>query len=211
MQEVTNFTRDKVSHILFKTLETVGYHGVLAESAVQSALWLEDRGVRGIQDLIVYMLLINGESRNKLEPRQDSKHGVTGICPFMLGLYFAEANKNWLTKKGLFATKRKMLGAPASPRLMLPILVRLASQSSRSVRLFHNEYSCLFGEKGVEFESPNFGTWGFVDTENNGPMALELTKLSIDTFQKLDQFSLPQKRLNRDEIDGPLNLSSDKL
>lgn len=192
-----SFTVAEASRILKKTLKSLGYGDEMAELGVWSALWLERRGVHGVLELVVYMLLIKDLRFDDLKPRRHDEYGLSGICPFMLAAFLASREDLLLEKKEV------ALGAPASPNLFAPGVTDLLSQSGLSLRIRHLNYACLFSKDGVSFESERIGAWGLVAAEDNGPMFLELTTDKATGLRKLDSIELPKKRLGED---GRLNL-----
>lgn len=192
-----SFSVAEASQILKKTMKSLGYGSDMAELGVWSALWLERRGVQGVLRLIVYMLLIKELPLDDLKPRRHAEYGITGVCPFMLASFIASREEVLMSKEEV------ALGAPASPDLFAPAIADLVSQSGMSLRIRHQNYSCLYSSDGIEFESEKFGTWGFVNEGDNGPMLLELTDQKAVGLRKLDRIDLPKRRLG---TAGTLNL-----
>jgi hypothetical protein len=197
--DVHEVSAREASAIIVRTMRGLGYSTELAESAVWSAFWLEERGQAGVTDLIVYLCLTADMTLDDLKPQRHADYVITGVCPFQLADRILELQSLWV-KKGAVS-----LGAPAAPRLMMPILVAHFAHKRKGLKLHHAGGITLYGTSGVDYLNDEAirAQW-MIFPKDNGAMMLEFSDEPEDTRKRVTTIKLPARRM---KAEGVLDLT----
>jgi hypothetical protein len=180
--------------ILVKTMRQLGYSNDLADSAVWSAFWLEERGQTGVTDLIVYLCLTADLPIDDLKPKRHPDYVISGVCPFQLADRILELQSLWV-KKGAIS-----LGAPGAPRLMMPILVEHFAQKQQGLKLHHAGGISLYRTTGIDYLNDQAFLAQWITPKDNGALMLEFSDEPADTRKSITTIKLPARRMRADGV-----------
>ncbi len=196
---------EEAKAILAETAVRIGYQVDWAKMLAQSAWWLENRGVPGVTELVVYLMLVRKHAPAALAPKKDPDYGMSCVCPVQA----AAIVWNHVDKPALLTSTG--FRGPATPLLMAPTLVYLAKDRGYCVRLRYLDQCVVFWDEGIDIQSQSLANFGWVDDDIKDPTLVEFVKRDAfepegihHAYRRLDKLKLPKVRMTGE---GYLDLS----
>ena len=138
MQELSYQT---VKTALVQAARSVGHSEEIAAALAQSAWWLENRGVAGVDLVIAYLEASRGLRPADLGARRDDYGALRCICPITAAAAVIAERDALIAEQGEAGAgvEYSLFGGPASPMLMGAILAYYGDEQGLAVRLRFGE------------------------------------------------------------------------
>lgn len=138
MQELSYQT---VKTALVQAARSVGHSEEIAAALAQSAWWLENRGVAGVDLVIAYLEASRGLRPADLGARRDDYGALRCICPITAAAAVIAERDALIAEQGEAgaAVEYSLFGGPASPMIMGAILAYYGDEQGLAVRLRFGE------------------------------------------------------------------------
>lgn len=198
--DTTEFPYEDAQQILTDAAHSTGHSAEIAETLAQTAWWLENRGMKGVQSLVLYLLMTAKMSRKSRAPQPDGQGGVRVVCPIEAGAFCLS-----VMQRPSAPASFVLSGGPACPVLMAPLLAHTYAAQDKAVRLTFQDQKIVFSKELICQEGDAMPGFGWIDPTAKNPTIIEVIPNGshdpagwVQPYRKRETLDLPTKRLRAD-------------